>query len=94
MNSLNSVLLEGLVCDFVGDKFSLKTIRYYKENNEPIQKVCNFDIKTYGRLAEYCKRQLTEGAKIRIIGRLDYLENKIIVVAEHIEIVDIKGEKK
>lgn len=94
MNSnLNSVIIEGIItkCEKVekASYFTVCTNRYFKDmNSEVHEEQSFFNVETYGKLAESCDNILTEGAGVRVVGRLksiNYEDFKVVVHAEHIE---------
>jgi single-strand DNA-binding protein len=104
MNQLNSVLIEGnmerdpefsetaegmTVCTF-----SITSNRFFKKNEELEKEVNYFDVETWAKLAESCKKLGHKGRGVRVVGRLkqSFLDDvdgknysKIIIVAEHVE---------
>jgi single-stranded DNA-binding protein len=91
MNSLNSVILEGVLIDnpdFFGS-FTLKTTRRYKKNNEVEEEICNFEIITSDKLAEHMKNYLSAKMFVRVVGRLSEKDRKVTIFAEYIEIKEL-----
>ncbi len=102
MNILNSVLIEGIlvkdpelnittkgtpVCTF-----TIATNRHFKQDDELQEKVSNFDITVWARLAEVCQEYLYKGRGVRVVGRLKQDQSveangqsTVYVVAEHVE---------
>ena len=93
MNALNSILIEGkVVADSVdvSEKetcyFKIKSTRFYKKENEMVQKDSVFEIKTTDKLAQACIENLSRDRGIRAVGRLDQCDDgTVIIVAEHVE---------
>lgn len=56
----------------------------------------SFDVLTYGKLADICEEKFEQGRGIRIVGRLDNRDSKVVIVAEHVEFKENskKGVKK
>lgn len=76
MKRLNSVIIEGVIVEKGEDSAILSyTANHY---------IYNFNIKstsaTFGRLRN--------GHLVRVVGSLEQSENKVAIVAEHIEIVN------
>lgn len=92
-NNLNSVIVEGTITNVVhGEKaayFTVCTKRYFKDTYGEIHEESSFfDIEVYGKLAESCDKMLKEETGVRVVGRLKsirYEQNKVVIVAEHIE---------
>ena len=95
MNSLNSVLLEGVL---VSDpelaytengpavcRFKLESHRSYKAEDDLVEEVSYFDIVALVRLAEVCAEYLKKGRGVRVVGRLKQDGEKIVIEAEHVE---------
>lgn len=76
MRRLNSVIIEGVIVE----KGESSAILSYTANHY----IYNFNIKstsaTFGRLRN--------GHLVRIVGSLEQSENKVVINAEHIEIVN------
>lgn len=96
MNSLNSVLLEGIVCGTPkeskteSDKdccsFRISCDRIFKQGDNIVKEVSRFNIESYNDLAKYCLKHLTTGRGVRIVGRLKQANRKVIVITEHVEL--------
>lgn len=92
-NNLNSVIVEGTISKIEKDEkaayFTVCTKRYFKDTCGEIHEESNFfDIEVYGKLAESCNNLLKEETGVRVVGRLKsirYLQNKVVIIAEHIE---------
>lgn len=92
-NNLNSVIVEGKITKIEKVEkaayFTVCTKRYFKDMNGEIHEESNyFDIEVYGKLAESCDNLLKEDVGVRVVGRLKsirYLQNKVVIIAEHIE---------
>lgn len=80
MNSLNSVLIEGvverapvlsrtphgaLVCFF-----SIASTRTFKLDNELQKEVSYFDVEVWAKLAVRCVETMRQGDHVRVVGRL------------------------
>jgi single-strand DNA-binding protein len=104
MNNLNSVLLEGtLVKDPFYRKtgecaplcaFSISSNYFYRQGGELKKEVSYFDIETWSKLAELCRKEGREGRGVRVAGRLKQerwndtggtARSKAVIVAEHVE---------
>ena len=96
MNTLNSILIEGnviatpekrelprgtTVCDF-----KIASSRFYRQDETVEEEKSIFDIESWGKLAESCAANCTEGRGVRVVGRLKQCEDgSIKVVADHVE---------
>ncbi len=105
MNQLNSLILEGNVVKhgklekplngFCVLKFSVSVIRFKKNSEgEDITEISYFDIEAYGKIAEKCEKEISNGKTVRIVGRLkqniwndenNNKHSKVFIIAEHIE---------
>ena len=101
MNMLNSLILEGDVTD-VGAydaenskvEFNICVERSYKDsNNVIITEKPVFKVVAYGKLASFASdiKLMYVGRGVRVVGRLTVEDDKVKVVAEHLE---FKPEKK
>ena len=101
MNSLNSIIIEGVVenkpIKTVSPQgvelsdFAIISSRYYKQDDAEKEERTGFCIHVAGGLASVCNEKLEAGRVVRACGRLaktDYGAFKI--VAEHIEFVPQK----
>lgn len=92
-NNLNSVIVEGIITKIEKVEnaayFTVCTKRYFKDTYGEIHEESSFfEIEVYGKLAESCDKMLKEETGVRVVGRLKsirYLQNKVVIVAEHIE---------
>lgn len=92
-NNLNSVIVEGIITKTEKVEktayFTVCTKRYFKDMNGEIHEESSyFDIEVYGKLASSCNEIIKENVGVRVVGRLKsmrYLQNKVVIVAEHIE---------
>lgn len=89
MNNLNSVLLEGKICEAVRHddntvRFKIETVRFFKENEATVNEICHFNVVSYGRLALHVAT-FKSGDLVRIVGRLKEMDNSVVVIAEHVE---------
>lgn len=98
MNMINSLILEGVVCEphlnETSDvlNFTVETTRYYKNRaGEDVEEKSQFKVVVYGSM---CKLPLKEGSGVRIVGRLKQniwtdkdgvSHSEAQVIAEHIE---------
>ena len=66
---------------------------------ESVTEVSFFDVEAYGSLAEYMESSCKKGCDIRLVGKLKQErwkdsegrnQSKIIVIAEHIDTIDMK----
>ena len=100
MNSLNSVLIEGVLvtdpcpCDDYICHFIIVSDRFYKEVETIEKESSYFSIKAIGRLGEKCLSDLKKGRGVRVVGRLkqDGNAGQVIIVAEHVEFKPIYTE--
>ena len=101
-NNLNSVIVEGTITKIEKVEnaacFTICTKRYFKDAYGEIHEESNFfEVEAYGRLASACDEILTEGAGVRVVGRLKFLRyehNKVVIIAEHIEAKPATVENK
>jgi single-strand DNA-binding protein len=94
MNSLNSILIEGILSrepekiklekDIKSCSFTIQSYRYFVEKKEKKQEICSFKIQTFSRLAEYCIERLSKGTSVRVIGRLGQKGADVFIVAEEV----------
>lgn len=92
-NNLNSVIVEGTITKTEKVEnaayFTVCTKRYFKDTYGEIHEESSFfEIEVYGKLASACDKMLKEDVGVRVVGRLKslrYLQNKVVIVAEHIE---------
>lgn len=103
-NDLNSVLLEGhLTGEPVTSEhtngvaicsFEISTIRMHKVDEEIFRETTFITIVSYNTLAENCSTHLHKGRGVRVVGRLKLQEldgdNKLVIIAEHIEFKAVK----
>ncbi len=111
MNNLNSILIEGnLVKDPVYKNtpkgtpvctFSLASNRSYKHDLETEKEVSFFEVETWSKLAESCRRQGLKGRGVRVVGRLKQQRwndtegrphSKVMIVAEHVEFKPVSNK--
>ena len=95
MNQLNSLILEGSVENPIrkeyGFMFGIVVERLFiNANSEAETEVYHFEVETYGSLADYCEINCKQGNVVRLVGRLKQVENRVFIVAEH---VDIQSKK-
>jgi hypothetical protein len=79
MKRLNSVIIEG----FIVEKGESSAILSYIANHC----IYNFNIKFKNNMSATFSR-LRNGHLVRVVGSLEQSENKVAIVAEHIEIVN------
>lgn len=94
-NIVRQVVLSEPTEGFKVCKIPLAVNRYFKNSTgESVGEVSYFDIEAYGKMAEICEKQCSKGRGIRVVGRLKQSrwkdsdgksQNKVIVVAEHVE---------
>lgn len=90
MNTLNNLIIEG---NLLKKKlkthtfeFSIAVNRFYKDNNGDEQlETSFFDVEAYGKLIDICEQQFQKGRGVRIVGRLKQVQERVIIIAEHIE---------
>ncbi|MCR4579014.1 MAG: single-stranded DNA-binding protein [Treponema sp.] len=85
-------------------KMTVAVNRWYKdESGNAVDKVSYFDVDAYANSAEFCNKYAKKGAPIRVVGRLQQdrwttkdgkTDSKVIVVAEHVEILKRPGSEK
>lgn len=105
MNQLNSIIVEGNVTrdpEFketaAGHKICIIPLavnRFFKTSSgDGVKEVSYFDIETFGKMAENCKKNAEKGRGLRVVGRLKqnrWTDNEgknrssVAIVAEHIE---------
>ena len=96
MNMLNNLSLEGTITKDVeltetenGNavaKSAMASSRYFKtEEGEEKEEVTTIDFVCFGKMAENLARISKTKRNVRIVGRLKNQDDKIIIVAEHIE---------
>ena len=99
MNSLNSLIIEGVVKGephYIEEagvlNFTIETTRYYKnKEGELITESSQFKVVCFGPMA---KLSLKEGKNLRIVGRLNLSKwvsdgvthSEVQIIAEHVEI--------
>lgn len=98
-NNLNSVIVEGIISKVEKAEqavyCTIYTNRYFKDTSGEIHKeVSYFYIEAYGRLASSCEKSLKNGTCIRVVGRLKSFQDKVVIVAEHIEIKTLAEKKE
>lgn len=101
-NNLNSVIIEGTITKTEKVEnaayFTVCTNRYFKDTYGEIHVESSFfEIEVYGKLAESCKEVIKENVDVRVVGRLKslrYLQNKVVIVAEHIETKPVTVNKE
>lgn len=80
MRRLNSVIIEGVIVEKGEDSAILS---YIAKNHY----IYNFNIKFKNNMSATLGR-LRNGHLVRVVGSLEQSENKVAIVAEHIEIVN------
>ncbi len=102
MNQLNSLIIEGKVVS--NDYFEsngvpmastkLAVSRWFKNaEGEMVEEVSNFEVRSYGTLAETTKKCAKEGFGMRVVGRLKEEHwtyegedcSKVVIISEHNE---------
>ncbi len=109
MNNLNSVLLEGTLqgevesaeTKPVGEftvRFTIKSVRFFKADNEYKKESHLFKILTKGKIAKSCAEHLTDGKGVRVVGRLTtermFNGEHVVIIAEHVEFKPVFKNKK
>ena len=99
MNTLNSLIIEGKIKEFLDNGVVIESIRHYKNaDGNDKEEVSEFDVICCGNLlVALLKYGKLEGG-IRVVGRLkltrwndgDKMCSKVVVIAEHIEFKKIK----
>lgn len=79
MKRLNSVIIEGVIVEKGEDSAILSYIANHY--------IYNFNIKFKNNMSATLGR-LRNGHLVRVVGSLEESENKVAIVAEHIEIVN------
>ena len=96
MNHLNSVLIEGVLCDnavfYKGVDneercaFGITSTRYYQEDGALKKQVCNFSIRfSTPDLVKAARKYAQKGRGVRVVGRLESTLGDAWVEAQHIE---------
>lgn len=112
MNMLNSIILEGKItkagemeCQFTDVPQLSCTIaveRFYKDKSgDDITEVSEFNIISYGHIAEYLDNHKDIGRQLRVVGRLKQTKwtdgdkecSRVVIVAEHIEYKPFKKKE-
>ena len=94
MNNLNSILIEGTINNdaiLIGNNctFDLVSNRYYKEKetSERLAKeITIINIELLSRQTQLYFKKLTKGNSVRVVGRIKNNNEKIVIVAEHLEL--------
>ncbi len=100
MNTLNSILIEGVVTERDAIVMSgvvcmtIESTRFHKLDNRLEKETMSTSIRIYGKLARTCVDHLSIGHGVRIVGRLaqDALNGKMYIVAEHVEFKSVVRE--
>ena len=99
---MNFILLDGdLVSEPTaisnGYKFYISSSRFCPEGEETVKESSEFEVETYGRLGEICKRELHIGRGVLLIGLIAQkresemdggeptYRSRVVIVAEHVE---------
>lgn len=80
MNSLNSILIEGVIQDdsvlqttprgLEVCSFTIAVSRAYKQYDIEENEISYFDVDTWGKLGEECKIKCLKGLAVRVAGRM------------------------
>lgn len=80
MNSLNSILLEGVLKEDPIKKdlpeggsvceFTVASDRFYKKNNELEKEVSYFEVEAWSKMGEACLKSLKKDRGVRVVGRI------------------------
>lgn len=87
MNTINSIIFEGVVSEGVSENgvFKLRGERHTKVGEERITTTVEVPCLATGNMLESAKAWLDVGSGVRIVGRLQFIEDKVGIFAEHIE---------
>lgn len=96
MNGLNNLILEGKITNDVeltetetGLKFASALVSYSRAyrnaEGETKEEESIFEVECWGNLAEIIVKFSKTKKGVRIVGRLRQKENKVVVIAEHLE---------
>lgn len=110
MNDMNSILIEGKVVsnDYLESNgvpmasTKLAVSRWFKNaEGERVEEVSNFEVRSYGNLAETANKYAKEGCGMRVVGRLreehwtyegeDF--SKVVIISEHNEYKKAKKQE-
>ncbi len=104
MNSLNSVLVEGVLADKPSKadsengrsvtEFIIESARVFKQDDELKVQVSHFAIQTRDKQAEVALEYLDKGRGVRVVGRLKEEDGRVFIIAEHVEFKPSFGKKK
>lgn len=91
MNSLNSILIEGVLISkpYSGEKkvtFSIESARSSKVDEEYVKEFCMSEIHVSGSLGQHVVENIGIGNSVRVVGRIANDHGLVVIVAEHIEI--------
>ena len=99
MNTLNSLIIEGKIKDFLDNGVVIETVRHYKNaDGDDAEETSEFDVICYGNLLVALLKYGKKEGGIRVVGRLkltrwnegDKMCSKVVIIAEHIEFKKIK----
>lgn len=86
MNNLNSLIVEGnMVSGELKENtfnFSIAVNRF--TGNKELE-TSFFDVECYGNLVKLLEQKFKKGCGVRIVGRLKQVQERVIIIAEHIE---------
>lgn len=90
MNLLNNLIIDGNLVDGKCEEnvfnFSIAYNRYFKDCNGNTElETSFFDVEAYGKFVDICEQQFQKGRGVRIVGRLKQVQERVIIIAEHIE---------
>ena len=99
MNTLNSLIIEGKIKDFLDNGVVIETVHHYKKaDGDDAEETSEFDVICYGNLLVDLLKYVKKDGCIRVVGRLkltrwndgDKMCSKVVIIAEHIEFKKIK----
>lgn len=110
MNNLNSLIIEGSVIsnDYLESNgipmasTKLAVSRWYKNAEcEMVEEVSNFEVRSYGTLAQTTQKYAQKGCCLRVVGRLKEEHwtyegedcSKVVIISEHNEYKKAKKQE-
>lgn len=95
MNTLNSLIIEGKIKDFLDNGVVIENVRHYKNaDGDDKEEKSEFDVICYGNLLIALLKYGKKEGGIRVVGRLKLTRwndvSKVVIIAEHIEFKKIK----
>jgi single-strand DNA-binding protein len=90
MNNLNSFLIEGILTEDPvkdGNKctFTIESSRLFVEDGERKEELNYFNVEVWNKNAELCRKMLSKGRGVRVVGRLRAVTSAWCVVGENVE---------